>query len=90
MLTREQTDVARLVGLSEDIRKERLRRINEIRWENAARPHPPVEPAPPRLAIEAPPSRRDRGKWDREEERYIERDVIYRGGRPPPPPGWRR
>lgn len=82
--------MARLVGLSEDIRKQRLKRINEIRWENAARPVPAIEPAPPRLAIEPAPPRRDPGRWDREDERYIEREVIYRGGRPPPPPGWRR
>ncbi|KAK5083103.1 hypothetical protein LTR05_006985 [Lithohypha guttulata] len=87
-------DVARLVGLSEDIRRDRAKRINEIRWENAASPRPVVEPTSPRapLAIEGPPSRgfRDDRGWNREDERYVEREVVYRGGRPPPPVGWRR
>lgn len=83
--------MARLVGLSEDIRRDRAKRINEIRWENMARPRPLVEPPPPRLAIEGPPPRRvARDVWEKDEERYIEREIIYRGGRPPPPPGWRR
>lgn len=86
-----QADVARLVGLSEDIRRDRHKRLNEIRWENAASPRPSIAPTPPRapMAIEGPPPRRDRGWWDRDEERYVEREVVYRGGRPPPPPGWR-
>jgi hypothetical protein len=80
--------VAHLVGLSEDIRKERRARLQEIEWEN--RLGPPEEEPTPRLAIEpAPPPRRP-SPWEREDERYIEREIIYRGGRPPPPPGWRR
>ena len=84
--------MARLVGLSEDIKRDRAKRIKEIRWENEARPRPAVEPSAPRapLAIEAPPPRRDDRGWNHEDERYIEREVVYRGGRPPPPPGWRR
>ncbi|KAJ9612068.1 hypothetical protein H2200_003663 [Cladophialophora chaetospira] len=83
-------DMARLVGLSDDIRKERRKRIKEIGWENRVAP-PIEEPLPPRpLAIEPPPPLRPRQNWDREEERYIEREVVYKGGRPPPPPGWRR
>lgn len=58
-------------------------------WENRVLPPPAVEEPRRPLAIEAPPPR-PRQEWDREEERYIEREVIYRGGRPPPPPGWRR
>lgn len=80
-----QEDVARLVGLSEDIRKDRRKRAREIGWENRVAPPPAIEPARPRPAIEGPPQR-----WDREDERYIEREIVYRGGRPPPPPGWRR
>jgi hypothetical protein len=85
-----QEDIARLVGLSDDIRKERRKRIKEIEWENRVLPPPIEEPAPRPLAIEPPPPHRPRQEWDREEERYIEREVLYRGGRPPPPPGWRR
>lgn len=81
-----QEDVARLVGLSEDIRKDRRKRAREIGWENRVAPPPAIEPARPRPAIEGPPGQR----WDREDERYIEREIVYRGGRPPPPPGWRR
>ena len=82
--------MARLVGLSDDIRKERRKRIKEIEWENRVL-SPPIEEHVPRpLAIEPPPPLRPRQPWDREEERYIEREVIYKGGRPPPPPGWRR
>ncbi|ETN40531.1 uncharacterized protein HMPREF1541_04808 [Cyphellophora europaea CBS 101466] len=79
-------DVARLVGLSEDIRKDRRKRAREMGWESRVAPPPALEPARPRPAIEAPP----RPHWDHEDERYIEREVVYRGGRPPPPPGWRR
>ena len=99
--------MARLVGLSEDIRKERRKRIKEIEWENRVLPPPIEEPIRAPLAIEAPPGLRPRPEWDREEERpppglrprqdwdreeerYIEREVVYRGGRPPPPPGWER
>lgn len=80
-----QEDVARLVGLSEDIRRARQKRVREMGWENRVAPPPLIEPRP-RPAIEPPPER----TWDREDERYIEREVVYRGGRPPPPPGWRR
>lgn len=84
-----QEDMARLVGLSEDIRKERRRRAKEMEWENRVLPPPRIEPRP--LAIEPPPPiPRPRQEWDREEDRYIEREIVYRGGRPPPPPVWRR
>ena len=85
--------MARLVGLSEDIRRDRHKRINEIRWENSVAPRPAIEPASPRapLAIEGPPPReRPRDDWTHEDERYVEREIVYRGGRPPPPVGWRR
>ncbi|KIX97938.1 uncharacterized protein Z520_06016 [Fonsecaea multimorphosa CBS 102226] len=82
-------DIARLVGLSDDIRKERRKRIKEIEWENRVLPPPVDDPLPRPLVIEPPPPRH-RQEWDREEERFIEREVVYRGGRPPPPPGWRR
>ncbi|KAK5064599.1 hypothetical protein LTR84_000433 [Exophiala bonariae] len=78
-------DIARLVGLSEDIRKERKKRIKEMEWENRVLPPPPEQ----RLTIEPPPPRHGTKDWAREEERYIEREVVYRGGRPPPPPAWR-
>ncbi|KIX08476.1 uncharacterized protein Z518_03132 [Rhinocladiella mackenziei CBS 650.93] len=81
-------DVARLVGLSEDIRKERRKQIKELGWENRVLPSPVVDKPQP-LTIEPPPLR-PRQDWDRQEERYVEREVVYRGGRPPPPPGWRR
>lgn len=80
--------MARLVGLSEDIRKDRRKRVKEIEWESRIEPEAP----PRRLAIEAPMTRgspRSRD-WEREDDRYFEREIIYRGGRPPPPPGWRR
>ncbi|KAK7888254.1 hypothetical protein LTR67_009132 [Exophiala xenobiotica] len=83
-------DVARLVGLSEDIRKDRKKRIKEMEWENRVLPPIVVEEPPRPLMIEPPPPPRPRQEWDREEERYIEREVVYRGGRPPPPPGWAR
>lgn len=45
----------------------------------------------PRLAIEPPPRReRTPEPWVREDEIYREREVVYRGGRPPAPPSaWR-
>jgi hypothetical protein len=85
----EQEDMTRLVGLSEDIRKDRRKRVKEMAWENRALP-PPIEEPVPRLAIEGPPPRRDERPWHVDDERYIEREVVYRGGRPPPPPGWKR
>ena len=85
-----QEDVARLVGLSEDIRRDRHKRIKEMEWENRLLPKELIEEERPRLAIEGPPRREERG-WDREEERYIERDIVMRGGRGGAiPPGWRR
>ena len=98
MLTLQQDDVARLVGLSEDIREARRRRVRNIEYENRFMPPIPVvdagyleERERPRLAIEGPPSRKEVEPWTREEEIYRERDVVYRSGRPPPPPppGWR-
>ncbi|KAJ9647373.1 hypothetical protein H2204_000001 [Knufia peltigerae] len=83
-------DVARLVGLSEDIRKDRKKRIKEMAWENRVLPPPVVEEPHRPLMLEPPLPHRPRQEWDREEERYIEREVVYRGGRPPPPPGWVR
>jgi hypothetical protein len=85
MLTVLQEDVARLVGLSDDIKKARLRRVKEMEWENRVlQPVPVVDEPPRRLAIEPPPPPR-REPWYNEEDRYIEREVVYRGGRPPPP-----
>lgn len=88
----EYADVARLVGLSEDIKRDRHKRINEIRWENEFAPRPAIAPASPRapLAIEGPRERPDSRGWHRDDERFVEREVVYRGGRPPPPVGWRR
>ncbi len=87
----EQEDVARIVGLSEDIRKDRKKRVKEMEWENRVEPPPGPRRTP--LPIEGPPGYRhspvpDRG-WDKEDERYFEREIVYRGGRPPagyPPP----
>ena len=83
--TAVQEDVARLVGLSEDIKNRRQKRIREIEWERRMLPPAIEEPRRPLMIEEAPP----KPGWAREEERYIERDVVYRGGRPPPLPGWR-
>jgi hypothetical protein len=77
--------VARLVGLSDDIKKARLRRVKELEWENRVlAPVPVLEERPrSRLALEAAPPRRE--PWYSEEDRYVEREVVYRGPRPPPP-----
>ncbi|KIV85119.1 hypothetical protein PV11_00854 [Exophiala sideris] len=83
-------DVARLVGLSEDIRKDRKKRIKEMDWESRVEPPPTIADVPRPLMIEPPPPPRSRQEWDREDERYIEREIVYRGGRPPPPVNWRR
>lgn len=64
-------DIARLVGLSEDIRHARRKRMKEIDWERRL---PPPEPARRPLAIEDIPSRPAPGPWDREEERLVERE----------------
>lgn len=89
-------DVARLVGLSEDIREMRRRRAKNMEYENRFMAPIPLidagylEPERRPLAIEPPP-RRELDPWTREDEIYREREVVYRGGRPPPPPGssWR-
>ncbi|KAL9612663.1 MAG: hypothetical protein Q9167_002745 [Letrouitia subvulpina] len=65
-------DVQHLVDLSEDIKRDRRDRIREIEWEQ--RQAPPK----PRLALPGRP-------WD--EERIIEREVVYEG--PPPPRRYR-
>ncbi|RMZ78452.1 hypothetical protein DV737_g3860, partial [Chaetothyriales sp. CBS 132003] len=83
-------DMARLVGLSDDIKNARQKRIKEIGWENRVLPEPATERAPLRLLPEPGRDRRDHPPWTSDDERYIEREIIYRGGRPPPPPGWRR
>jgi hypothetical protein len=48
--------VARLVGLSDDIKKARLRRVKELEWENRVlAPVPVVEERPrSRLALKEP------------------------------------
>ncbi|KAL8693763.1 MAG: hypothetical protein Q9218_001459 [Villophora microphyllina] len=65
-------DVLHLVELSEDLKRDRRERIREIEWEQ--RQAPPK----PRLALAGRP-------WD--EERIVEREVIYEG--PPPPRRYR-
>jgi hypothetical protein len=77
--------VARLVGLSDDIKKARLRRVKESGWEDRVLTPVPVVKERPRSppAFEAPPPRRE--PWYNEEDRYVEREVVYRGPRPPPP-----
>jgi hypothetical protein len=82
-LTTPQEDVLQLVQLSEQIRRERQDRIREIERE--------------RLRIER--KEREREEWERaerrrprddgyEEERIIERDIIYDGRRPRRSGGW--
>ncbi|KAL8735081.1 MAG: hypothetical protein Q9181_002939 [Wetmoreana brouardii] len=63
-------DVLRLVELSEDLKRDRRERIREIEWEQR-QPAPPK----PRLALAGRP-------WD--EERIVEREVVYEGAAPPP------
>ncbi|KAI4222561.1 MAG: hypothetical protein L6R36_006060 [Xanthoria steineri] len=70
-------DVLRLVEVSEDLKRDRRERIREIEWEQRHAPPPPK----PRLALESGRP----GGWD--EERIIEREIIYEGT---PPPGSRR
>ena len=73
-----QDDVLALTELTEEIRADRRDRISEIQAERAVGP-------PPRR-----PFGRDEGGWD--EERIIEREVIYDGpggGRRGPPRGYR-
>lgn len=67
-----QEDVLSLVELSEDIKRERRERIREIEWEER---HPPPAPQP-RLAIQ-----QGGRPWD--EERIVEREIIYEGAPPP-------
>ncbi|KAL8932032.1 MAG: hypothetical protein Q9211_006568 [Gyalolechia sp. 1 TL-2023] len=62
-------DVLRLVELSEDIKRDRRERIREIEREQRQGP-----PPKPRLALAGRP-------WD--EERIVEREVIYEGAPPP-------
>jgi len=71
LLTRSsQEDVLFLVELTEDIKRDRRERIREIQAErdSAGRPRRP-------LALPQPP-------WD--EERVVEREIIYDRGPPPP------
>lgn len=81
--------MARLVGLSDDIKGDRHKRVREMGWENRTLPEPRSE----RRMLEGPRDRRDdrhdHPPWTSDDERYIEREIVYRGGRPPPPPGWR-
>jgi hypothetical protein len=68
----------RLVEISEDLRRGRRERIRELEWE---RQHD-ATPERPRLALPAQ-------AWD--EERVIEREIIYDRAPPPPaPPPLRR
>lgn len=64
-----QEDVLRLVDLSEDLKRDRRERIREIEWEQRQPP-----PPKPRLALPGRP-------WD--EERIVEREVVYEGTPPP-------
>ncbi|KAL9620071.1 MAG: hypothetical protein Q9160_005361 [Pyrenula sp. 1 TL-2023] len=94
----DHEDIARLVGLSEDIRHARRRRIKEMGWER--RSHVPssdkrsssgamlIEEEKRPLMIEGPPrSEKGGDKWDRESEIYREREVTMGRG-PPPRRGW--
>lgn len=79
-----QRDVNRLVQISDDIRRDRKERIRQMEWEQRHPPRPALPPAPPVPQIAHKP-------WD--EERIIEREVVYnrspkplRLPRPPPPP----
>jgi hypothetical protein len=66
----QQEDVLELVEITEDIKRDRRERIREIQIERelAERPRRP-------LALPQPP-------WD--EERVVEREIIYDRGLPPP------
>lgn len=67
-----QEDVLRLVELTEDIKRDRRERIREIQAEREF-----VERPRRQLALQpAPPP------WD--EERVVEREIIYDRGHPPP------
>lgn len=68
--TLSQEDILFLVELTEDIKRDRRERIREIQAERefAERPRRPA-------ALPQPP-------WD--EERIVEREIIYDRGPPPP------
>ena len=72
-----QEDIARLQDLSEDIKKDRIKGLPEMKRDDDI--EPPTE------------DRRDcdqkkvHDQYGREvDKEYVEREVIYKGGRPPP------
>ncbi|KAL8767816.1 MAG: hypothetical protein Q9209_005810 [Squamulea sp. 1 TL-2023] len=69
-------DVLRLVEVSEDLKRDRRERIREIEWEQRHAP-----PPKPRLALES--GRADGGSRAWDEERIIEREIVYEGTPPP-------
>ncbi|PIG87118.1 conserved glutamic acid rich protein [Aspergillus arachidicola] len=80
-------DVSALVDLSEDIRRARRRRIQEIHRERSSMP-PPAPPAPPAAMPGEPPLMLDRPMSPpfrpREERRMKQRELVDdRRGRPP-------
>lgn len=81
-----QDDVSALVDLSEDIRRARRRRIQEIHRERSSMP-PPAPPAPPAAMPGEPPLMLDRPMSPpfrhREERRMKQRELVEdRRGRP--------
>ncbi|GMG14542.1 unnamed protein product [Aspergillus oryzae] len=82
----ETDDVSALVDLSEDIRRARRRRIQEIHRERSSMP-PPAPPAPPAAMPGEPPLMLDRPMSPpfrhREERRMKQRELVEdRRGRP--------
>ncbi|KAI4286850.1 MAG: hypothetical protein L6R35_003900 [Caloplaca aegaea] len=67
-------EVLRLVEVSEDLKRDRRERIREIEWEQQR------QPARPRLALTAGGGGGGR-PWD--EERIVEREIVYEGAPPP-------
>ena len=81
MLTMQQEDVLKLVEMSESIRRERRDRIREIerereRLERRDRDREEWE------MVERSERRRDRDR-SFDDERIIEREIVYDGRRPP-------
>jgi hypothetical protein len=79
LLTTTKEDVLQLVKLSEQIRRERQERIREIERERARMEKRERE----REEWERMERRRSRALPEYEDERIIEREIIYDGRRPP-------
>ena len=80
MLTTKKEDVLQLVNLSESIRRERRERIREIERERERLERRDKDREEWEM-VERTERRRERPYDD---ERIIEREIIYDGRRPPP------